>query len=211
MLDLLFPTRPDAIEPGDLWAAGSHGAEADPEAAVALLLPGPTRTNVHRHLRRLADQPPLTDALPGTLDAMWDLHQAVDEAHRGARRDAGRPVPRCQIAHVLCALKCPSHFPLPVAGAPWSNDTVGVGRTKLEVFSHRVYAAAVAVTDPALRQLLAEARRRMGGDGRAAAETQGAALAAASDLRLLSALLSQWPTDTGREQHLDHQANLEQP
>lgn len=189
LLDLLFPTRPEIIEPGDFWAASAHGANSDPATAAALLLPSTVRALTRRHLRTLTNQPPLSDATPQTFDAMWDLHQTLRRVESQTRRNLDEKAGGPQLVEILCALKCPTHFPLPTPAAPWGNTAALTSPVTLFDFAHRTYGVAAVLTDPAVQQLIRDVRQQGGGDGRAAAETAGAAVASATDLRLISALL----------------------
>jgi hypothetical protein len=102
------PNDPFTVTATDLWAVTTLSVKVPPREGRRLLEPGRLRTTVHRHLRRLPVDLPLTDLEDGTLDAMYDLYSEFREVASTADRDSNWWV----FASKLCARKRPELFPV---------------------------------------------------------------------------------------------------
>lgn len=156
-LELLTGAEPDDshhVDPSDLFAASCLAAQPPLDATAEVLHPGPARTNITRHLLRLASAPPLPHADAATLNTMWDLDRALQPL-----ADSTNPA-GANFAAVLCARKRPWHFPLRHPHVrTYLNPHHRLDEPTLEAFSYDIQTFTYLLADATIRGLLDATRR----------------------------------------------------
>jgi hypothetical protein len=104
----LEPNTPDVIGEADLLAVTTLSMRLPARLVRVLLRPSETRNEVHRLLRSLDTDIPITDLQPGMLATMWELHHLLKTTLSTETRESNWWV----FAAKLCARKRPDLFPV---------------------------------------------------------------------------------------------------
>lgn len=137
------------ITAGDLWAVTTLSIDVPALTGRRLLLPGNTRSTVHRQLRLLEPNRPITDLAPGMLDVMWTMYDSLRTVMASEEKSSNWWV----FAAKLCARKRPELFPVrdnlvcnylaAGRGLGTKRGQLGQFSTDLQVFAYLMTASDV--------------------------------------------------------------------
>lgn len=182
------PNDPFVMTATDLWAVTTLSIKVPPREGRRLLEPGRLRTAIHRHLRRLPTDLPLTDLEDGTLDAMYDLYSELREVGSSEGRESNWWV----FASKLCARKRPELFPVRdalVCGLLSGGKVLGGADGRLGWFANDLQVFAHLISNEDIRTRLRSLQSDL--DGESGVRADG------SLLRLLDAALWTYAKENG--------------
>lgn len=178
------------VTAADLWAVTTLSIDVPALAGRHLLLPGARRASVHRQLRLLEPNRPITELDSAVLDAMWTLHHCFSSVMATEEKGSVWWV----FAAKLCARKRPDLFPVRdnlVCNYLSGGNGVGGKAGQLGWFSTDIQVFAFLMTSKDIVRRLGALYDDLKGDPTIRLDT--------SMLRLLDAVL--WTAARANVQH----------